>query len=178
MTANWIRTPCRLGALAAMSLAVTAAAAIAIASSGAAAASAPDTIVLRELDRGGTFAAVDVAPHSKWVHGGPLHFSAGDEIVVTNPLEVEGKVIGKLRAVCTATGSGRTFSGSGMQCLGTYSLPGGTLVGSTLLGPKGRTGAITGGTGIYAGRSGSFAAKPASGGFETTIELGGGESGR
>ena len=161
----------RLAVAVAAAAAVFCAVAIAVATAGAGADSAPSTIVLRELDRGSTFAAVDVAPHSKWAHGGPIHFSAGDEIVVTNPLQVDGKVVGRLRAVCTATGSGRTFSGSGMQCLGTYSLPGGTLVGSAMLDPKGRTGAVTGGTGIYAGAKGVLDSRAGSGGFKTTIAL-------
>lgn len=125
-----------------------------------------------EPNKGGTFNFVDAAPKAKLKHGFPTKFSPGDEVIFTSPLEAEGKRVGKLRAVCIATSGGRKFGGAGFVCTGIAKFSNGTLVYSALL-SEGQTteGAITGGSGIYAGARGVFVSKEGKDGSTTTVRL-------
>ncbi len=141
-----------------------------------AAAIAPVQLTLREPEKGSTFTFVDNAPMSKKIHGFPTQISPGDEIVVTNPLLENGKMVGKLRARCTATASASTsnqnaFANAHFICEGVFTISGGSLYGSATLVADGARGVITGGTGSFANSRGSFVSKEGKGGSTTTITL-------
>lgn len=116
----------------------------------------PSTITFKEPEKGSTFHFIDNPPKSKHGHGSPT-ISAGDVLVFQNPLTVSGKQIGHLEATCTATKSSKDFEKADFQCQGTYVFANGTLTASALIG-KNVEGAITGGTGAYAGARGTFKA--------------------
>ena len=136
------------------------------------AAAATTTITFKEPEKGSTFAFIDNAPKTKRKHGFPEKISAGDEFVFTNPLEAEGKKIGHLQAVCTATENGK-FQNAGFNCNGTFVFTGkGTLTGAATITGKKTEGAINGGTGTYAGARGTFVSKEGKGGASTvTVTL-------
>lgn len=140
---------------------------------GGTAAAATTTLTFREPEKGSTFAFVDNAPTSKKKHGFPANFSAGDELIFTNPMEAEGKLVGKLRVVCTATknASSKSFAAAGFICTGIAKIPGGTLVFAAELSEGNTEGAITGGSGKYAGARGSFISKEGKGSSTTTVTL-------
>lgn len=75
---------------------------------------------------------------------------------------MEGRIVGKMRVICTGTKGRNTknVDSAGFNCSGIARLPGGTLVleGEGCEGPT--EGAITGGTGIYAGSRGTFISGP------------------
>ena len=102
-------------------------------------------------------------------HGGEA-VSPGDELLGTNPIAIEGKVVGKIRMVCTATSSG-TVENAGFICSGVAKIPGGRLFleGEAVQGPN--EGAITGGTGTYAGARGTFLSRHGKGGSTTVVTL-------
>jgi hypothetical protein len=144
-----------------------------------AAAVAPVQLTLKEPEKGSTFTFIDNAPTSKKIHGFPTKISPGDEIVVTNPLLENGKMVGKLRARCTATTSASTTSSSGGNpfaaahfiCEGVFTIDGGSLYGSATIVNGGTRGVITGGTGEFANSRGAFSSKEGKGGSTTTITL-------
>jgi hypothetical protein len=155
----------RLGGAAAL---LSCLAALAFTSSAAAAAT---TIHFKEPEKGSTFAFIDNAPKTKRKHGFPAKISAGDELVFTNPLEAEGKKIGHLQAVCIATGNGK-FQTAGFNCNGTFVFTGkGTLIAAATLAGNKTEGAITGGTGTYAGARGTFVSKEGKGASKVTVTL-------
>lgn len=129
------------------------------------ASAATTTLTFKEPEKGSTFAFVDNAPQSKKKHGFPTKFSAGDELIFTNPLESEGQMVGKIRVVCTATknASSKNFAAAGFVCSGIAKITGGTLVFAAELSEGNTEGAITGGSGKYAGARGSFVSKEAKG---------------
>jgi hypothetical protein len=129
------------------------------------------TLTFKEIQKGSTFHFVDNPPEATLKNG--ALFSPGDMLVSTNPLAMEGKIVGKIRTVCTATGSGTTKkpAAAGFYCTGIAKIPGGSLV---LVGEAGEgpgEGAITGGTGTYAGARGTFLSRPARGFSTTTVTL-------
>jgi hypothetical protein len=124
------------------------------------ASAAAAALHFQETEKGATFAFVDNAPKSKLRHGFPTEISAGDMIVLTNPLLEGGKKIGKLSASCVATQTSRKFDGAGFECTGTFVLPKGTLI---ISGSGVSEGAIIGGTGQYAGARGTFTTKETKG---------------
>jgi hypothetical protein len=137
------------------------------------ASAATTTLTFKEPEKGSTFAFVDNGPKSPKKHGFPAGFSAGDEVIFTNPLEQEGKLVGKIRVVCTATanaGSGN-FAAAHFICSGITKIPGGSLVVVAELGEGASEGAITGGSGKYAGAHGSFVSKEGKGSSTTTVTL-------
>lgn len=143
---------------------------------GSAAAIAPVQLTLKEPEKGSTFAFIDNAPMSKKDHGFPTQISAGDQIVVTNPLFENGKSVGKLRAHCTATASADTsnqnaFANAHFICEGVYAISGGALYANATLNSTGAKGVITGGTGSFANSRGTFVSKEGKGGSTTTITL-------
>lgn len=131
--------------------------------SGSAAADAnTQTLVLREPHRGATAHFVDAPPRSKRFEGFPSRFSPGDELIFTNPLELGGRIVGRIRVLCTATQGASVADEikAGFLCTILAKLPAGTI---TMVGPldepgnrNGRVGAVVGGTGSYAGARGSF----------------------
>ncbi|HEY2479293.1 MAG TPA: hypothetical protein VGI17_11265 [Solirubrobacterales bacterium] len=137
------------------------------------ASAATTTLTFKEPEKGSTFAFVDNAPTSKKKHGFPTRFSAGDEVIFTNPLEAEGKIVGKIRVTCTATNDAgsRHVAAAGFVCSGIAKIPGGTLVFAAELAEGNTEGAITGGSGKYAGASGSFLSKEGKGASTVTVTL-------
>lgn len=128
------------------------------------ASAAAATLHFQETEKGATFAFVDNAPKSNLRHGFPTIISAGDMIVLTNPLLEGGKRIGKLSASCVATKTSQKFDGAGFDCTGTFVLPKGTLIASAMLSGSGASeGAILGGTGGYPGARGTFITKETKG---------------
>jgi hypothetical protein len=138
-----------------------------------ASAAGTTTLTFKEPEKGSTFAFVDNPPTAKKVHGFPTSFSPGDTIIFTNPLEAEGKIVGKLKVTCTATKAApaKNFAGAGFVCTGYAKIPGGSLVFAAELSEGNTEGAITGGTGSYAGARGTFASKENKGFSTTTITL-------
>ncbi len=137
------------------------------------ASAATTTLTFKEPEKGSTFAFVDNAPTSAKKHGFPTRFSAGDEVIFTNPMEAEGKVVGKIRVVCTATNnaSSRNFAAAGFVCTGIAKIPGGTLIFAAELAEGNTEGAITGGSGKYAGAHGSFVSKEPKGKGASTVTV-------
>lgn len=134
-------------------------------------AAAATTITFTEPEKGSTFHFIDNAPKTKTKHGFPQKVSAGDVFVFTNPLEAQGKQIGHLKAVCTATGNGG-FQNAGFICNGTFFFTGkGTLIAAASVGSGKTEGAITGGTGSYAGARGTFVSKEGKGASTVTVTL-------
>ncbi|HEX3735002.1 MAG TPA: hypothetical protein VHU86_07580 [Solirubrobacterales bacterium] len=134
------------------------------------ASAAATTLIFKEPEKGSTVAFVDNPPKSLLVRGTPK-VSAGDEIIFTNFLEAEGKVVGKIRAFCTATEtvSLKNADADGFICTALAKIPGGTLA---LVAPlSGIEGVVTGGTGKYAGAQGSFVVKQGRGSDTNTITL-------
>ncbi len=129
------------------------------------------TVTFEELDKGSTFHFVDNAPKATLKNG--ALFSPGDMLIVTNPLAMGGKVVGKIRTVCTATGAGNTKNpaAAGFDCTGIGRIPGGSLVLVGELGEGPVEGAITGGTGIYAGARGTFVSRNGKSFSTTTVTL-------
>jgi Dirigent-like protein len=147
-----------------------------VAASASAAGTGATTIKFSEPEKGSTFTYVDVAPKAPKKHGFPTAISPGDMLVLTNPLTEGAKTIGKLRARCTATASAKTTSNTAFLqahfiCEGVFTLPGGTLFANASIVKAGTEGAITGGTGKYAGASGTILSKEVKGGSDTTITL-------
>lgn len=119
---------------------------------------APTVLHFEETEKGSTFAYIDNPPTTKKRHGFPTKISAGDMLVLNTPLVEGGKRIGHLSASCVATKSTKKYEAADFNCTGTFVLPGGTLIASASIVSKGTEGAITGGTGKYAGARGSFTA--------------------
>lgn len=135
---------------------VAAAAAVTVAvSTGTAQVPLGRTIKLTE--RGGTFAFVDNAPHSRSCKRCEPRPSAGDVFVFTQRMFDEAdKRVGTLQGQCTFTRAG-SFAASTAQCHVTLHLADGTLALSALanFARKTTTFAIVGGTGAYEGARGS-----------------------
>jgi hypothetical protein len=132
----------------------------------------PATLTFQELEKGSTFHFLDNAPEAK-LKGGVVSFSPGDVLLFTNPIAMGGKVVGKLRIACTATTAGNTKKpeSAGFNCNGIAKIPGGTLVLVAGLGGAVTEGAVTGGTGIYAGARGTFVSTNAKGYSTNTVTL-------
>jgi hypothetical protein len=138
--------------------------------SSASAIAGPTILSFKELDKGATVHFVDTAPAAKLEHGTPF-FSPGNELVTTIPLAMEGKRVGKIRAICIATTSGNTRkpSSSNFICNGIARRPGGSLILAGEAGEGVTEGAVTGGTGIYAGARGSVITQAGRGGSTTLV---------
>jgi hypothetical protein len=122
----------------------------------AAPASTSTTITFTEVVKGSTFEFVDNPPKQK-SEAGPI--SAGDQFVATSPLVMGGKTVGKERIACTATSTSKSFEGAHFLCSGAFVLPAGQIFLEAIVGAPHLEGAVTGGTGAYAGASGSFSVK-------------------
>ena len=137
-------------------------------------ASANTTLTFKEPEKGSTFKFVDVAPQAPTKHGFPTAISPGDQIVITNPLTQGGKTTGKLRARCTATANAKgknAFVNAHYICEGVFSFGKNALYANASIVKGGVEGVITGGTGKYAGASGTLRSKEEKGGSTTTVTL-------
>jgi hypothetical protein len=129
-------------------------------------ATASTTLTFKEPSKGATYGFIDVAPKSPKFFGIPKRYSPGDEMTFGGRLESGGRTVGKIGGICTATrfASSRNTVGAGFVCTALAKVPGGSLV---LVGPPdaedgsnpAAEGAVTGGTGKYAGARGTFAVK-------------------
>ena len=105
------------------------------------------------------FGFVDNAPKTKLGRNGPRRVSAGDQLAFHNRIVENGKTVGGLWARCMVI-TGHTFNTAEGECTGTFKLPAGKLFvsvgGSKIFSGPSITGAVTGGTGAYAGATGTF----------------------
>jgi hypothetical protein len=145
---------------------------LAVLASSASAIGGPATLTFKEHENQGTSHFVDNAPKATLKHG-VLSISPGDELISANPLAMEGKVVGKIRIVCTATSAATSKNpeSAGFSCTAIAKIPGGTLilVAEAKEGPA--EGAITGGTGTYAGARGTFVSRDDRGGSTLILSL-------
>jgi hypothetical protein len=130
------------------------------------------TLTFKELEKGSTFHFVDNPPEAT-LKNGVASFSPGDMLISSNPIAIEGEVVGKIRIICTATTAGNTknYNAAGFYCTGIAKIPGGSLVfvGEASKGLE--EGSVTGGTGIYAGARGTVVSRNGRGGSMVTVEL-------
>ena len=105
----------------------------------------------KQNDDSSSFA--DNPPKSSRSNGNEPTLSNGDQLTFTaDMIDASGKDVGDLDATCTVTATTTgSFDDSRAQCLGTATIPGGTLTLSV------------GGTGDYAGATGSFTSSDESG---------------
>jgi hypothetical protein len=120
----------------------------------------------KQNDESSSFA--DNPPKSSPSNGDEPTLSNGDQVTFTaDVIDGSGKDVGDLDATCTVTATTTgSFDDSRAQCLGTATIPGGTLtltVGGKAFGAGTTRGAVVGGTGDYAGASGSFTSSDESG---------------
>jgi hypothetical protein len=129
-------------------------------SSGGKASFAGKTLSFTERQNDDSFSFVDNPPKSS-TEGDEPRLSNGDQITFTSDmLDASGKDIGDLDATCTVTATATgSFDDSHAQCVGTVEIPGGSLtlsVGGAAFGGGATRGAVIGGTGDFAGATGSF----------------------
>jgi hypothetical protein len=141
---------------------------------GSAAAIAPVTITLKEPAKDQRVTFIDNAPTAKKAH--PTQVSPGDEVVLTNHLLENGKMVGKLRTVCTATdyasGNGESvFVNAHFICEAVYNISGSSLYANAQVLKGGSQGVITGGTGKFANARGTVATTVEKGGETSVITL-------
>lgn len=106
------------------------------------------------------FGFVDNPPKAKVSQQGPDMLTDGDIISFSSDLtDGSGKDVGDLDATCVDTRKGR-FDQASVSCHGTITLPKGqlfvTVGGPGVLRPGTTKGAVVGGTGDYAGATGTF----------------------
>ena len=126
------------------------------------------TLSFTEKQNDDSFSFADNAPKSPPSNGDEPTLSNGDQITfTTDMIDGSGKHVGDLDATCTVTATTTgSFDDSRAQCIGTATIPGGTLtltVGGTAFGAGTTRGAIVGGTGDYAGATGTFTSSDESG---------------
>ena len=161
----------RLAALLTAATAAAATAVVAVLSSAAAQAPASRILTLHELDKGSTFVHVRNTP-TKSRRSNLL----GDVMAFTNPItDAAGARVGRLHAQCVTTVGSRDFRKSTLTCTAILQLRDGDLTGQFVndLDAETSTGAITGGTGAYAGARGVVESKRTDAGSDDTITLAG-----
>jgi nitrate/nitrite transporter NarK len=145
------------------------AAAVAWRSSASAQAPTTRTLMFTEVQKGSTFRHIrNTKPKSQRAN------SLGDLIVFTNPLaDASGKKVGKLYVNCATTVGSGNFLKSTLTCAGVVALPDGTLTFAANVSPSAptTTGAVTGGTGAYAGARGVFVSHETKTAITDTITL-------
>jgi hypothetical protein len=141
-------------------LSATIAAVLVSGSASGSAQRAPQTLQLTQLDRDFTY--VDAPPKA----GDNKPPSGGDELVIGGKI-AEG---GSTSIVCTVTHPGARAAGI---CIGVLELAGGeiTFVGGGSLAGNTTTSAVTGGTGEYAGASGTLTSKSSNSSGRTTLTV-------
>ena len=129
-------------------------------SGGGAAALTKQTLTFTERQNDNSASFVDNPPKSS-ATGDEPKLSPSDQLTFTaEMLDRSGKDVGNLDASCTVTATATgSFDDSRAQCVGTADIPGGSLtlaVGGKAFGAGTTRGAVVGGTGDYAGATGSF----------------------
>ena len=129
-------------------------------SGGAGAALTKQTLTFTERQNDNSASFVDNPPKSS-ATGDEPKLSPSDQLTFTaDMLDRSGKDVGDLDASCTVTATATgSFDDSHAQCVGTADIPGGSLtlaVGGKAFGAGTTRGAVVGGTGDYAGATGSF----------------------
>jgi hypothetical protein len=145
------------------------AAAVAVRSSASAQAPATRTLTFTEVQKGSTFIHIRNTKTKSQRSN-----SLGDLIVFTNPLaDASGKKVGKLYVSCSTTVGSSNFLKSTLTCAGVAILPDGTLTIEANSSPSipTTTGAVTGGTGAYAGARGVFVSRETKTAITDTITL-------
>jgi hypothetical protein len=167
------RPPARRHVTALLAATTAAAATVVVALLSSASAQAPASRILtfHELDKGSTFVHVrNTAPKSQQSN------VLGDLIAFTNPMtDAAGTRIGRLHAECVTTVGSRDFRKSTLTCTAILHLRDGDLTGQFVddVGATSSTGAITGGTGAYAGARGVVVSRQTDVGSDDTITLAG-----
>ncbi len=154
--------------IAAAAAAVLLAALVAGCGGGGQATFSRQTLSFTEGQNDDSFSFADNPPKSSPSNGDEPKLSNGDQITfAADMIDSSGKDVGDLDATCTVTATTTgSFDDSRAQCLGTADVPGGTLtltVGGKAFGAGTTRGAIVGGTGDYAGATGSFSSSDESG---------------
>jgi len=126
------------------------------------------TLSFTEKQSDDSFSFADNPPKSSPSNGDEPTLSNGDHLTFTaNMIDGSGKDVGDLDATCTVTATTTgSFDDSRAQCIGTADIPGGTLtltVGGKAFGAGTTSGAVVGGTGAYAGATGSFSSSDENG---------------
>ncbi|MEA2396266.1 MAG: hypothetical protein QOJ82_4157 [Solirubrobacteraceae bacterium] len=155
-----------------LALSAVLAASAVLAPGASAQAPAPITLTLKALDKGSTFAAVDLPPRAPRSHGFPTRFSPGDMLVFSNPLrDSANQPFGHLRVTCFTTVGG--LKGARFSCLGVYGFPNGQVWATATTSPLSTvdTGVIIGGTGAYANMRGTFVSTHTKTGSDDTLTL-------
>jgi hypothetical protein len=119
------------------------------------------TLTFTERQNDDSFSFADNPPKSSTSNDGEPKLSNGDQITFTaDMIDGSGKDAGDLDATCTVTATTTgSFDDSRAQCVATATIPGGSLtlaVGGKAFGGGTTRGAVVGGTGDYAGATGSF----------------------
>jgi hypothetical protein len=125
------------------------------------------TLTFTERQNDDSTSFVDNPPKSSAANDEPT-LSPGDQLTFTaDMLDRSGKDVGDLDVSCTVTATTTgSFDDSHAQCFGTADIPGGSLtlaVGGNAFGAATTQGAVVGGTGDYAGATGSFTSSDESG---------------
>jgi hypothetical protein len=116
------------------------------------------TFTERDTDE---FGFLDAAPRTKVGHAGPEKLSNADQFTfASDVIDASKKDVGDLDVSCIATrGTGR-FETSSAVCTGVMTIPGGSLTlsvgGKPFREGAATRGAVVGGSGEYAGATGSF----------------------
>jgi hypothetical protein len=111
----------------------------------------------RERERSFTF--IDEAPRTRAGRSGqPRRFSPGDGFVASKWMLDGGRRIGRIEERCTITNHGRRIAQLRSVCVAAVVLPDGQLHASLSpdFGADARQAAVTGGTGAYAGATGTI----------------------
>jgi hypothetical protein len=142
---------------------------VAVRSSASAQAPGTHTVTFSELDKGSTFKQIrNTKTKSQRTN------SLGDMLVFANPIaDTAGRRVGKLHVSCTTTVGSRVFTTSTLTCLAVAALGDGTITITALTKPGATTtsGAVTGGTGAYAGARGAFVSHSTKTGADDTVTL-------
>lgn len=106
------------------------------------------------------FGFADNPPKAKLGQQGPDMLSDADTITFSSDMtDASGKDVGDLEGTCATTRKGR-FAQASVTCQATMTLPKGRLFlavgGAGAIGSGTTSGAVTGGTGDYAGATGTF----------------------
>jgi hypothetical protein len=170
------RSLVRRGRLALPVLALAVACGLAAPGSGSAQTPGARTLSFFEADAGSRFSLVDNAPKSpvRNPESRRFRFSAGDNIVFSNPLldQRGGNRVGVLHGEGTVV-RGRSFANLVLLGTVTFALSDGSQiagVGTFSLGQTARV-AIVGGTGPYEGARGSIVSQEVEGGSQDTLTL-------
>jgi hypothetical protein len=138
---------------------------------------APVQITLKEPAKDQTFAFIDNAPTAKKIEGFfPTKISPGDEVIITNHLLENGKMVGKLRTACTATSASsakgeKLFVDAHFICEAVFNIGGSSLWANAEVVNGGSRGVITGGTGKFANARGTVVTTVEKGGETSVITL-------